>query len=262
MFFILDFLYYADMVFLDLKSGVFDAQNLWIDTIAIVAVLFYGLFSSVSIRVAKDQIDKMKYLEELKESQHDIIQKLSELSEAKSGETGQHIKRVSEYSRLLAEANGMSENEAELIRTASMMHDVGKLLIPREIIEKPGALTDEERRIMSEHTTYGQQILSHSEGEMIAMASTIAYEHHERWDGTGYPRGISGDEISVYAQIVSVADVYDALTSVRSYKAAWTAEEALNEIRNQRGKQFSPAVVDVFCNCFDRITEIQAAITD
>lgn len=141
-----------------------------------------------------------------------------------------------------------------------MMHDIGKLLIPREIIEKPGKLTDEERAIMSEHTNYGKEILANSKGEIISMARTIAYEHHERWDGTGYPRKIAGNEISVYAQIVSVADVYDALTSVRSYKAAWSSEEAYDEILRQRGKQFSPTVVDAFCNCYDRIKEIQNSI--
>ncbi len=262
LFFLLVFLYNADLVFPELKSGVFDAQNLWLDTIAIVAVLFYGLFSTVNIKVAKEQRDKLKYLEDLKENQNNIIQTLSEFSEAKSGETGQHIKRVSEYSRLLAENYGLSEHETELIRTASMMHDVGKLLIPREIIEKPGKLTDEERAIMSEHTTYGQQLLSNSKGEIIEMARTIAYEHHERWDGTGYPCKISGDKISIYAQIVAVADVFDALTSVRSYKAAWTCEDARDEIIRQRGKQFSPAVVDVFENCYDQILEIHEANAD
>ncbi len=143
-----------------------------------------------------------------------------------------------------------------------MMHDFGKLLIPKEILEKPGSLTPGEREIMCQHTVYGHDILSNSKGEIISMARDIAYEHHERWDGKGYPRGIKGYDISIYAQIVSVVDVYDALTSKRAYKEAWDRNEAKREIISQRGTQFSPRIVDAFIKNFDKISKIQDMYVD
>ncbi len=262
MFFLLEALYEAYYIFPGIENGVFDLHSLWLNSIAIISFIFFVRFSSLNIRNAKVQGEKLKYMEELQESEREIIQTLAEISEAKSGETGQHVRRVAEYSTLLAKEYGLSNEEVMQIKIASMMHDVGKLLVPREIIEKPGALSKEEYGIMQLHTNYGNDILSNSKGEVIAMARQIAYQHHERWDGKGYPDGISGDEISIYAQIVSVADVYDALTSRRSYKGPWDREKAKNEIIAQRGVQFAPAVVDVFVNCFDKIQEIQDTYID
>jgi len=156
----------------------------------------------------------------------------------------------------------MNTSDIENIKIAAMMHDLGKLLISHDIIEKTDKLTEEEYEIMKQHAKYGWDILSNSEGEIIAMARVIALEHHERWDGQGYPQGLRGDDISIYAQIVSVADVFDALSSERAYKPAWDLEKSKNEIIKQRGEQFSPAVVDAFIKCFDGIKAIHEQYED
>ncbi len=262
LFFLLDALYATYYVFPGVVNGVVDVKNLWIDSIALVSFSFFIGFAELNLRATHEQIQKMVYMEELDQNERDIIQKFAEISEAKSGETGQHVRRVAEYSAVLAKECGLSDDEVEHIRIASMMHDVGKLLIPREIIEKPGELTLEEREIMKNHTNYGYAILSNSHGEVISMARLIACQHHERWDGTGYPNGLKEGDISEYAQIVSVADVFDALTSRRSYKEAWDNETAKKEILAQRGTQFSPRVVDVFMDSFSKIEEIQRTYID
>ena len=143
-----------------------------------------------------------------------------------------------------------------------MMHDLGKLRISQDIIEKPDKLTTEEYDIVKQHTQYGWDILSNSEGDLIKMARVIAVQHHEYWDGNGYPLGLAGNGISIYAQIVAVADVFDALTSVRAYKDAWSVEEAKAEIIKQRGKQFSPRVVDAFIDNFNEICHIKEKYID
>ena len=262
LFFLLDALHEVYFIFPGISNGQFDLKNVWVDAIAIVSFLFFIGFAGMNIRTAKVQCEKMQYMVELQEGQRDIIQKFAEFSEVKSGETGQHVRRVAEYSAVLAKACGLSDDEVEQMKMASMMHDFGKLLIPKEILEKPGSLTPEEREIMCKHTVYGKEILSNSKGEVIAMARDIAYEHHERWDGKGYPQGLSENQISLYAQIVSVVDVYDALTSKRSYKEPWDRKAAKKEILSQKGTQFSPRVVDAFIKNFDKIEEIQDTYVD
>ena len=261
-FFLLDALYGGYYIFSGAPDNVFDVKNLWMDAIAIVSFLFFAGFARLNIKASKEQAEKIEYMQELQDSERAIIAKFSEISEAKSGETGQHVKRVAEYSALLAAEYGFTDEQVEQIKIASMMHDVGKLLVPREIIEKPGKLTEEEIKIMRLHTTYGDEILANSKGEEIVMARLIASQHHERWDGTGYPNGLSGDDISPFAQIVAVADVYDALTSRRSYKEPWDSEQARAEIVAQSGSQFSPIVVEIFDRSFDKILEIQKAYAD
>ena len=173
--------------------------------------------------------------DELFEDQQMLIQSLSELIEAQSQETGQHVKRVSEYTRILCVACGYSEEETWKVSIASMMHDVGKLLVPPEIIEKPGKLTIEEFGEVKKHVDYGKKMLEKSMGEVMQLSSIIAYEHHERWDGTGY-KHLKGEEINPYARCVAIADVFDALVSRRPYKEAWTPEEAYQEIVSQSGR--------------------------
>ncbi|MCR5138405.1 MAG: HD-GYP domain-containing protein [Oscillospiraceae bacterium] len=194
--------------------------------------------------------------------QEEMIMSFAEITENKSGQTGQHIKRVSEYSKILAQQLGLSPEEVEKVRIASTMHDVGKLLIPSEILEKPGKLTDEEYATIKTHTTMGGQLLNNVEGEEMQLSRTIALQHHERYDGKGYPDHIQGDEISLEGRIVAVADVYDALTSRRSYKNAWKEEDACNEILKGRGTQFDPQVVDAFAAAHDRILEVQEMFRD
>ena len=262
LFFILEALYEAIYIFPEIRNGVLDLSAVWIDGIATITTIFFGFYAKMNTRSAREQMAKLDYMEKLQDNSYNIILKLTEISEAKSGETGQHVKRVSEYSAALAEEIGMTPEDVESIRIASMMHDVGKLLIPKEIIEKPGRLTPDEAELMKEHTTYGKELLAKSYGEVLSMARLIANEHHERWDGNGYPRVLAGEEIATYAQIVAVADVYDALTSKRSYKEAWDRYDAKAEIESQKGKQFSPLVVDAFERCFDKICAIQDQYVD
>ncbi len=258
LFFLLESLYGGYYIFPEVVGNdVINVSSIWIDSIAVISTLFFGAFAKMNLKSSMNRAQKLEYMKKLQDNQYDIILKLTEISEAKSGETGQHVKRVSEYSAVLAKEIGLSPEDVECIRIASMMHDVGKLLIAKEIIEKPGPLDKDEIEQMKEHTTYGKELLIKSSGEVISMARIIAHEHHERWDGTGYPRGLEADEISIYAQIVSVADVYYALTSRRAYKEPWNREEAKKEIISQRGKQFSPRVVDAFISCYDRINHIQ-----
>ena len=263
LFYILDLLYAAYLIFPELGTNVLNWQNvLWLDMVALITCSFVSGYIKISISESKEHDGKIEYFERLQRSQEDIIITLTEVTEAKSGETGQHVRRVAEYSKLLALKLGINREEAENLKIAAMMHDLGKLMISQEIIEKPDKLTDEEYDLVKQHTQYGWDILSKSEGDLIKMARVIAVQHHEYWNGEGYPLGISGNGISIFAQIVAVADVFDALTSVRSYKEAWPVEDAKAEIIKQRGKQFSPRVVDAFVDCFDEICDIKRTYLD
>ena len=263
LFLVLDLLYGAFYIFPELATNAVDMQNLfWLDAMALINTGFVVGYLKINIAAAKEQEEKDSYFKKLQSSQEDIIASLAEISEAKSGETGQHVRRVAEYSRIVAERLNLSKYEVATIRISAMMHDLGKLMIRKEVLEKPGRLSPEEFEEMKKHTQYGWELLANSEGDIIDMARVIALQHHERWDGKGYPAGLKGNEISIYAQIVAVTDVYDALTSVRSYKAAWTPVIALGEILNQRGKHFSPAVVDAFVICFNEIEAIRVEYSD
>ena len=194
--------------------------------------------------------------------QEEIIVSFAEITENKSGQTGKHIRRVSEYSRIIAEQLGLDPQRAESIRVASMMHDIGKLMIPGEILEKPGRLTDEEYATIKTHTTFADALLKNVEGDSMALSRTIAREHHERVDGKGYPAHLSGDQISLEGKIVAVADVYDALTSRRSYKEPWKEEDAAAEIIKGRGTQFDEKVVDAFVQAHDKLLEAMRKYQD
>ncbi len=194
-------------------------------------------------------------------SHEQMIMSLAEIIEAKSGQTGLHVKRVSEYSKILAEGVGLNGYEVEEIRIASMLHDVGKLLIPSEILEKPGKLTDEEFKEIKKHTQYGRNLLENTSGSVLEKAQFIAYEHHEKWDGTGYSN-IIGEDITLEARIVAVADVFDALVSKRSYKDSWSVEDAKAEILRSAGSHFDPKMVEVFINQYDKLLEVKEKYKD
>lgn len=193
--------------------------------------------------------------------QEDVILSFAEITEAKSGQTGQHVKRVSEYTKLLATEMGFSEEKVEELRVASMMHDVGKLLIPSQILDKPGKLTDEEFAEIKKHTEYGRKLLENAHGDIMETSRIVALEHHEKWDGNGYAH-IAGDNISIEGRIVAVADVYDALTSRRSYKEAWAEDEAYEEIVKCSGTHFDPKVVEAFKSCYSKIQEVRRMYAD
>lgn len=205
------------------------------------------VFASVSIagKLQKLISELEQKNDELYEEQRSIITSLSTMIETESKETGWHVKRVSEYTAILCRALDMSEEDVLKVSLAAMMHDVGKILIPREIIEKPGKLTDEEFAIIKRHTVYGKRMLEDAQGELMQISAQIAFEHHERWDGKGYA-GMSGEDIHIFSRCVSIADVFDALVSWRPYKKPWTLDEARKEIVNQSGKQFDPQLVKLF----------------
>ncbi len=193
--------------------------------------------------------------QELLAEQEEIITSLSQMVESQSQETGMHVKRVSEYTKILCRNLGYDDDTVWEVGLAAMMHDVGKIMVPHEILEKPGKLTKEEFDIIKKHTTYGKKMLENSPGELMQLSADIAYEHHERYDGTGYD-GIKGENIGIFSRCVSVADVFDALVSWRPYKEPWTPQEARNEILAQSGRQFDPLVVEVFDKHFDEFLEI------
>ena len=188
--------------------------------------------------------------------QDSISENFATILSNKSGESGNHVKRVSEYSAVLAQELGFSENEVHDIRIASMLHDVGKIMVDEKILHKPGRFTDEEYKIMKQHVVYGGQLLKGVPGNIMRLGAIIAEYHHERYDGFGYVRGLLGDDIPKEAQITSVADVFDALVSKRCYKDEWTIEDAYKEIVSQKGKQFAPDVVDAFVKRFDDFKKI------
>jgi CHASE2 domain-containing sensor protein len=183
---------------------------------------------------------------QLRETQLEIVQRLGQAAESRDGDTGEHIRRISRLTHGLALAVGVPGHEAELIGHASAMHDVGKIGIPDRVLLKPGKLDADEWALMQTHTTIGAGILTGSSSPLLQMAETIALAHHERFDGTGYPAGLKGEEIPLAARICAVCDVFDALLSKRSYKQPWTVDDALAELEAQRGRHFDPALVDAF----------------
>jgi CHASE2 domain-containing sensor protein len=183
---------------------------------------------------------------ELRSTQLDVVHRLGQAAEARDGETGLHIQRIGHLSRALGMAHGMSVTEADLLQQASAMHDVGKIGIPDRILLKPGRLEQSERTLMQTHTTIGAGILSGSTSPLLQMAEEIALTHHERFDGSGYPNGLRGEEIPVPGRICAIVDVFDALMSARTYKDAWTLDAALDELRDGRGTHFDPELLDEF----------------
>ncbi len=213
---------------------------------------------SLNLNLQTNLVHKEKrYMTELEDSQKEMIYVLMELMEATSDETGSHIKRVSEYSRLLAyHYPSLNDADCETIYHAAPMHDIGKIAIPQDILHKPGKLTAEEFDVMKTHTTKAHDILRMSKRKYIQAADIIACQHHEKWDGSGYPNGLAGKNIHIYARIVSLADVFDALTHKRKYKDAWPVEDALTYIIEQKGHQFEPLLVDIFVKHFDEFLKI------
>ena len=228
-------------------------------TIEIFAVVI--LCYTISDRIEKLVNTLASKNRELYEDQENLILAVSQIIENKSENTGQHVKRVSEYTEVLCKCLGFNDEDSWKISLAAMMHDVGKLMIPESILEKPGKLTAEEFEIVKEHTQYGKQMLETSPGELFKLSTDIAYNHHEKWDGTGY-RGVKGEDTPVCARCVALADVFDALVSRRAYKEPWPPEKAYEEIVSQRGKQFDPTVVDAFVQNFDKFKDIMMRYPD
>ncbi|MEI6278118.1 MAG: HD domain-containing phosphohydrolase [Verrucomicrobiae bacterium] len=194
---------------------------------------------------------------ELELAYSEAIKRLARAAEFRDHDTGEHIERVSQYAAAIAEALELPAAEVSKILLASALHDIGKLAIPDSILLKPGKLTDDEYAVMKRHPKLGADLLAGSENPMLHLAAEIALSHHEKWDGTGYPCGLRGDEIPVSGQICAVADVFDALSSARCYKKGMSLEEACEFLKKERGRHFSPRVVDAFFGVIEKISSIQ-----
>ena len=196
------------------------------------------------------------------DTQREVIFTMGAIGEARSKETGNHVKRVAEYSKLLALFHGMSHEDAEMFAQASPMHDIGKIGIPDLILNKPAKLTDEEFITMKTHAQLGYDMLSNSTRPLMKLAAVISYEHHERWDGKGYPEGKKENDISIHGRITAILDVFDALVSDRCYKKAWPLDKTLKLIKEERGKQFDPNLTDLFLNNIDEFLKIRDKFSD
>jgi putative two-component system response regulator len=192
---------------------------------------------------------------ELRRSREETIRRLAAAAEARDPQTGAHIERMSLSCQAIARRLGFDEERAELLRLASKLHDIGKIAVPDEILLKPGPLSRRERIAMERHTEAGHRILSGTDEDLLELAAAIAHTHHERIDGSGYPRGLKGDEIPLEGRIAAVADVYDALTSDRVYRSARSTEEAIEFVKAGSGTAFDPRVVDAFIAFLDEEDE-------
>lgn len=245
-----------------LQSGARDFLNKPFDRIETTArirnlIELRQLYQQKTRQAAELEVAVAERTRELVETQMEIIHRLGHAAEYKDNETGNHIIRMSLYAQVLARRAGLSVDEQEMVTRAAPMHDIGKIGIPDRILLKPGPLTPEEWQVMRTHAEIGADLLAGSSSPLIQMALTIALTHHERWDGNGYPRKLAGTDIPLVGRIVAVADVFDALTSVRPYKHAWTVEEATVEMLSGSGRHFDPELLSLFFSDMTEILEIR-----
>lgn len=200
--------------------------------------------------------------QELEDTRLEVVRRLGRAAEYKDNETGMHVVRMSKIAALLGRAIGMSDEDAKLLLHASPMHDIGKIGIPDGVLLKPGKLDPAEWEVMKTHAQIGLEILGDHTSPLMHMARMVALSHHEKWDGTGYPKGLKGDAIPLVGRITAVADVFDALTSERPYKKAWSIEDAAQFIKNQAGLHFDPAIVEKFFEHFEDIAAISKSYRD
>ncbi len=237
------------------KSG--KIYLIYLDSVPVIDELNRRLLEIFSSNVAV-AFENLYLDKELYETQSEIINILGDVVESRSNETANHVKRVSHFSRMLARLNGMSEDETEMLFMAAPMHDVGKVAIPDRILLKAGKLDADEWEQMKTHAEIGASMLSSSKRPVLQAAAIIAGEHHEKFDGTGYPRGLQGHDIHIYGRIVAVADVFDALAQKRCYKEAWPLEDILVLLREQKGKHFDPELVELFLGNIEEVKHILA----
>ena len=203
-----------------------------------------------------------KATKSLVDREHETLQILGKTAEYKDPETASHVARVAKYSKLLAREYGLSQKEQDIIFYAAPFHDLGKVGIEDKILLKPGKLDEDEFKIMKTHAQIGYEILKDSKSEYLQAGAVIALTHHEKWDGSGYPRGISGENIHIYGRITALADVFDALGSDRVYKEAWSDEKIFNLFKEEKGKHFDPNLIDVFLKNLDEFLEIKDKYKD
>jgi len=212
--------------------------------------------NNISLQI-KLEHNQRRLLTELEQNQIEMIYVLTELMESTSDETGKHIRRVAECARLLALYHeSLTDEDADILFHAAPMHDIGKITIPHDILHKPGKLTEEEFAIMRTHTTRAYEILQHSKRKYTQAAAIIAYQHHEKWDGSGYPQSLKADNIHIYGRIVGIIDVFDALSHKRVYKNAWTIDETFDYLAQHSGSHFDPYLVSLMLEHRDEFTAI------
>jgi len=200
--------------------------------------------------------------QEVRERERETVMSLAKAAEYRDADTGMHIVRMAHYSRLIARELKLSIEDQELLLDASTMHDIGKVAIPDRVLLKPGKLDDDELAIMQKHAMYGYELLKDSTSPLLQAGATIALGHHEKFDGSGYPQGQKGQDIPLFCRIVAVADVFDALTSSRPYKAAWSLERSVDYLRSCRGTHFDPQCVDAFLGAWSEVLSIRDQFAD
>lgn len=207
-------------------------------------------------------LENIELYEEVSDTQKDIIYSVCELAESRSKETGNHVRRVAMYSRVMAEKYGLDQHQCDELFFASPLHDVGKVAIPDSILNKPGPLDKDEWEIMKTHAEVGYKSLAHLDKPIFQAGATIAGEHHENWDGSGYPKGLAGENIHIYGRITAVADVFDALMSKRCYKPAWSQDTVNTFIAEQKGIKFEPKLIDILLRDYQEFVDIFEAYKD
>lgn len=257
----------SDVRYQALKLGAQDFLTKPVDKVELVA----RMTNLLALRKSQQQLaNRAAWLaEEVRKATAEIVSRekeaillLSRAAEYRDPETGSHLLRMSNYTRLIAAQMGLPRDEQELLLEAAPMHDIGKVGMPDNILLKPGKLTPEEFEVMKQHAAIGYQILRNSESPLMQCAATLALTHHEKYDGSGYPKGLAGEAIPLYGRIVAVADVFDALTSARPYKPAWPLEDAVALLKQSAGSHFDPACVEAFLSNYPAVLEIAMRYQD
>jgi response regulator RpfG family c-di-GMP phosphodiesterase len=248
----------GEKVNLEVKNKKKDGGYYWVE--AEFEPYFDSKGNHVGYSAVRKDITANKDIEDI---QREIIFTMGTIGESRSKETGNHVKRVAEYSYLLANLSGrLKEEECELLKQASPMHDIGKVAIPDSILHKSDKLNNLELEIMKTHAIKGYDLLKNSNRPLLKMAAIVAKEHHEKWDGSGYPVGLKEEEISIYGRITAICDVFDALGSDRCYKKAWKDEEIFKYLKDEREKQFDPKLIDIFFDNLDKFLFIREKYKD
>ena len=229
---------------------------------ALIMVLGLGYMLYTAYKYSSNFQLMHENTDRLREAEMEALVCLGKAGEYRDADTGNHVLRVGYASYLLAKSAGFSEQDAETLMYASPLHDLGKIGIPDSILRKPGTLTEEEHQAMNRHTRIGASILKHSKSSVMKMAMVVALSHHEKWDGTGFPDGLSGQAIPIEGRIVAICDVYDALISCRAYKKCWSETEAIDFLRQNAGKHFDPALVELFIQNIPKIKEFSYRLDD